>query len=240
MGLSLAHRADGSLPLPLPWLYFQNMLFQSSSRSATTVTLTTSRSAFCAIILLLVASMAGCGKDARMAGEPGSDELDALVSGAGRLRIGMAQKEAMDALGEPSRQENIPWEKVTQLFWENLRGAHPGRVTAGFRDGKLVHLELVPANRPLPRVDAAAAASLERAEVVQKAVSKQLRMPEIEGVTGKRGGQVRLSVVRGYLDQPDRIVVARTWSWEVEPGGRALLVEERDDLAGQPITRKLR
>ena len=194
-----------------------------------------------AVLLAFVVFAAGCNEQratdaARWPGEPTADELDAFVTGAGKLRLRMSEKEVFDALGEPNRRQDETWRPSREFAWDHMAGPHPGAILASFVDGKLVSIMLATATLDLPRIDRAAAESLTRAEVVMRSVAKQLRISDIEAVTGKRG-QLVLWTIR---QKGGGTLIQNRWAWEIEPGGEALIVDEEDGLAGQPITRELR
>jgi hypothetical protein len=169
---------------------------------------------------------------------PSAAELEAFVTGAGGVRLGMAENEVTAALGKnPTRREvaSSPG-AATEVAWEDIPGARPGAAHGRLADGRLVFIEFTTAKLSLPRVSRAVARSLtESADLVRRSVAKSLRMQDIEVITHTPGQRVKWSIGLG-----DPTTVVSYWLWEVEPGGEALFVEEENGVAGQPITRPLR
>jgi hypothetical protein len=183
-----------------------------------------------------VATGGSAGRD----GVPTAAELEAYVTGAGRVRLGMTEGEVTAALGKkPSRrQDPMSRDAPTDVAWDGLPGPAPGAALGRFVEGGLVRIEYAPADAPLPRVDRAAAHSLtQSAALVQRAVARELRLAEVEAVTAAPGTRRTWTLSRGA---GGRTRVSSRWLWEVEPGGEALIVEEDDGFAGQPIIRRLR
>ncbi|MGZ8851679.1 MAG: hypothetical protein ACXW3E_15305, partial [Thermoanaerobaculia bacterium] len=56
-------------------------------------------------------------------------------------------------------------------------------------------------------------------------------------IAGSRGLRARWTLADVPGGAP---LVVSTWVWEVEPGGRLLIVEDVNGLAGQPIVRTMR
>lgn len=171
---------------------------------------------------------------------PPPAELDQYVSGAGNIRLGMTEQEVDAALGKKStrRQDAAARDGATDVAWDKIAGAHPGAAVGRFFDGKLTHIEFAPATTTMPRISADAARSLaESGSVVQRAVARTLRLSDVEAVTGSRGLRAQWSF---SFHPPNRADVKSLWAWEVEPGGRALIVEEEQGLAGQPVVRDIK
>jgi hypothetical protein len=170
---------------------------------------------------------------------PSAAELDQFVSGAGGVRLTMTEAEVSAALGvRPARREDATSQDgVTKVAWDNIGGAHPGAALGDFVAGKLFRIEFATASTAMPRISRDAAQALERADVVRRSVARTLRMEDIEAVTGSRG--LRARWIFG-LRPPDRANVMSIWTWEVEPGGRVLVVDEENGLAGQPVVRDLK
>jgi hypothetical protein len=173
-------------------------------------------------------------------GVPSAAELDAFVTGAGGVHLGMTESEVSDELGaKPTRrQEATSPGASTDVVWDRIGGARPGGALGSFLEGRLVRIEYAPAGKPdLPRLDRTSAESLTRAEYVRRSVDRSLRMADIEAVT--RGPGCRASWIIGRGSGGKTTVMSR-WLWEVEPGGQALIVEEEDGLVDQPIIRSMK
>ena len=170
---------------------------------------------------------------------PSAAELDQFVSGAGGIRLAMTEDEVSAALGvRPARRRDaISQDDVTEVAWDNIGGAHPGAAVGRFIVGKLIQIELATASSTMPRIGSAVARSLESADVVRRSVARTLRIDDVEAATGSRGLRARWIISHR---PPDRANVMSIWAWEVEPGGRALVVEEENGLAGQPVVRDLK
>lgn len=169
-------------------------------------------------------------------GVPSARELDAFVTGAGRPRLGMTEKQVSDALGTPTRRQDpaSPGDS-TDVVWDHLEGPHPGAALGRFQDGQLIYIEFATTAIALPHVDRAAATSLTEAEIVQRSVAKELRMRNIEAVTRSPGQRMAWTIGR---DNGNRASVTSRWAWEIDPGGDYLIVRERDGFVEQPIIRK--
>lgn len=184
--------------------------------------------------------LATCRRAPWPAGEPAADELEAFVTGGGSLRIGMSEEAAVRALGHPDRRQPPRSPGAgSELEWDHLTGASPGAASCRFYRDELVQIRLAPAKRSLPRIGRDAAQALEGADVVQRAVAKQLRLSDVEAVTAKRGQLVMREIGRGNETGPNIVWVRNYWAWQIERGGEALLVSEQDGLADQPVTRTL-
>lgn len=79
------------------------------------------------------------------------------------------------------------------------------------------------------------ARSLTSAAIVQRVVARALPWGDIEAATGGPGRLVRWQMYKVGGAAATR----GHWMWEIEPGGSALVVEESDGLAGQPVIRPL-
>ncbi|MFI5007998.1 MAG: hypothetical protein ACHQKZ_11185 [Solirubrobacterales bacterium] len=172
-------------------------------------------------------------------GVPSSEELEAYVSGAGAVRLGMTESEVTEALGKkPSRRDDAQSPGAsTDLAWDKLEGPRPGAALGRFSDGRLQSIEFAPAAQAYPRLDYATAASVTQADYVRRSVARTLRVADIEAVTLVPGYRASWTVMTGF-GSPTR--VSSRWMWEVDPGDRVLYVEELDGLAGQPVIRKKR
>jgi hypothetical protein len=170
---------------------------------------------------------------------PSAAELDQFVSGAGGVRLAMTEDEVSAALGaRPSRRSDATSrDEVADVAWDNIGGAHPGAALGHFRAGKLYAIEFATASTVMPRISADVARSLESGDVVRRSVARTLRIEDIEAATGSRG--LRARWIFNHRP-PDRASVMSVWAWEVEPGGRALVVEDENGLAGQPVVRDLK
>ena len=188
-------------------------------------------------LFLLVAAFACRKGGASTAGDVRSAELDQYVSGAGNVRLGMTEDEVTSALGvKPARRlDAMSSDGITEVAWDNIGGTHPGAAVGRFIGGKLTQIDFATAKTAMPRISSDVASSLERAEIVQRAVAHTLRLEDIEAVTGSRGLRARWTLIE-LSNHPN---VRSVWAWEVEPGGKALVVEEENGLAGQPVVRDL-
>jgi hypothetical protein len=181
----------------------------------------------------------GVGSDASLAGVPSADALEAYVTGAGAVRLGMTESEVTSALGkEPSRRDDAQSPGAsTDVAWDDLQGPRPGAALGRFQDGRLFSIEFAPSAQLYPLLDHATAASVTRADYVRRSVARTLRMADIEAVTGVPGYRASWTITSGF-GTPTR--VKSRWMWDVDPGDRVLYVEEIDGLAGQPVIRKKR
>lgn len=92
-------------------------------------------------------------------------------------------------------------------------------------------------SKALPRISREAAQSLQSGDVVQRSVARTLQLKDVEAVAGSRGMRSKWTFTH---HPPDRADVKSTWVWQIESGGTALIVEEENGLAGQPIERPLK
>ena len=169
-------------------------------------------------------------------GVPSLSELEAYVSGAGTVRLGMTESEVTEALGrKPSRRKD--GEDTADVAWDDLPGPRPGYALGNFRDDTLYSIEFAPAAQVYPRLDYATASAVTRADYVRRSVDRTLRMADIEAVTRAPGYRASWTVMTGF-GTPTR--VRSRWFWEVDPGDKVLYVEELDGLAGQPVIRDKR
>jgi hypothetical protein len=169
-------------------------------------------------------------------GVPSPAELEAYVSGAGRVRLGMTESEVTKALGrKPSRRKD--GEGTADVAWDDLPGPRPGHALGNFRDDRLYGIEFAPAAQVYPRLDYATAETVTQADYVRRSVDRTLLMADIEAVTGVPGYRASWTVMSGF-GSPTR--VRSRWLWEVDPGDRVLYVDELDGLAGQPVIRDKR
>ena len=116
---------------------------------------------------------------------PSPEQLEAYVSGAGALRLGMTESEVTEALGRaPSRRQDAQSSGAsTDVAWDDLQGPRPGAALGRFIDDRLISIEFAPAAPALPRLDYATADSVTRADYVRRSVARTLRMADIEAVT---------------------------------------------------------
>ena len=170
---------------------------------------------------------------------PTPDELDAYVSGAGAVRLGMTEAEVTKALGKnPSRRDDAQSPGAsTDVAWDGLNGSRPGAALGRFRDDRLLSIEFAPAEQAYPRLDYATAVVVTRADYVRRSVARTLRMADIEAVTRVPGYRASWTIMSGF-GSPTR--VQSKWVWEVESGDRILYVKEFVGLAGQPVIQKKR
>jgi hypothetical protein len=185
------------------------------------------------------ASSAAPVTDAGTEGIPSPAQLEAYVSGAGVVRLGMTESEVTKALGRrPSRrQDGQSPGASTDVAWDDLPGPRPGAALGRFVDDRLISIEFAPTAPVLPRLDYATADSVTQADYVRRSVARTLRMADIEAVTRVAGYRASWTIMSGF-GSPTR--VRSRWVWEVEPGNRVLYVEELDGLADQPVIRAKR
>lgn len=152
----------------------------------------------------------------------------------------MTEEEVVRALGtRPERRKES--ERLVELGFR-IAGAVPGEAYATFRGGPLTQIEFALARvdqPPLPRVSREAARSLTQGALARKALDHDLVMSDVLNVTGKPG---RLGVWRLFqrFDAGNpRTATSTTWFWEVEPGGKVLIVAETDGKLDAPFTRDL-
>jgi hypothetical protein len=172
-------------------------------------------------------------------GVPSPAELEAYVTGAGAVRLGMTESEVTEALGKkPSRRDEAQSSGAsTGLAWDDLEGPRPGFALGRFRDDRLYSIEFAPAAQVYPRLDYATASSVTQPDYVRRSVARTLRIADIEAVTRVPGYRASWAVMTGF-GTPTRVM--SRFMWEVDPGDRLLYVEELDGLAGQPVIRKKR
>jgi hypothetical protein len=184
-------------------------------------------------------AMPAVTSESAFSGVPGPEELEAFVSGAGAVRLGMTEGEISAALGKnPTRRRDPPSpDAPAEASWEGLEGARPGAAAGLFREGRLLRIEFAPATPALPRLDRAAAESVTRPDFVRRSVARTLRMADIEAVTRRPGYRATWAIASGF---GSRTTVSSRWLWEIEPGGKVLYVEEHDGAAGQPVIRSMR
>jgi hypothetical protein len=177
--------------------------------------------------------------DARADGVPSPEQLEAYVSGAGAVRLGMTESEVSEALGQkPSRRQDAQSPGAsTDVAWDGLPGPRPGAALGRFIEDRLISIEFAPAAPVFPRLTYATANVVTQPDYVRRSVARTLRMADIEAVTGVPGHRASWAIMTGF-GSPTR--VKSRWMWEVEPGGRFLYVEELDGLAKQPVIRKQR
>lgn len=169
-------------------------------------------------------------------GVPSPAELEAYVSGAGTVRLGMTESEVTRALGsKPSRRKDGG--NTADVAWDDLQGPRPGHALGHFRDDRLYAIEFAPAAQVYPRLDHATAAAVTQPDYVRRSVARTLTMAEIEAVTRVPGYRASWTVMSGFGAPTS---VSSRWFWEVDPGNRVLYVEELDGLAGQPVIRDKR
>jgi hypothetical protein len=169
-------------------------------------------------------------------GVPSPAELEAYVSGAGTVRLGMSESEVTSALGrKPSRRKDGG--DTADVAWDDLPGPRPGHALGHFRDDKLYAIEFAPAAQVYPRLDYATAHAVTQSDYVRRSVARTLTMADIEAVTRVPGYRASWTVMSGF-GSPTR--VSSRWFWEVDPGNRVLYVDELDGLAGQPVIRDKR
>lgn len=192
------------------------------------------------VVLIAIA----CGKHsapvAIAAGDvPSPAELNAYVSNAGNVHLTMKEDEVDSALGaKPTRRmDAASQDGETQVAWDQIGGDHPGAAAGRFYAQRLTQIEFAPASRSMPRISKDVADSLLRQQYAQRAVAHTLRMTDIESVTASKGAR---ALWRFTHRPPDGAIVTSVWMWEVEPGGEALIVEEQDGSAGQPVVRSLK
>jgi hypothetical protein len=169
-------------------------------------------------------------------GVPSPEELEAYVSRAGTVRLGMTESEVTRALGsKPSRRKDGG--NTADVAWDDVPGPRPGHALGNFRDDKLYAIEFAPAAQVYPRLDIATADAVTQAEYVRRSVARTLTMADIEAVTRVPGYRASWTVMSGFGTPTS---VRSRWFWDVDPGNRVLYVDELDGLAGQPVIRDKR
>lgn len=183
------------------------------------------------------ATVAGFVVDTVGSGDvPTPADLEAYVTGGGKVRLGMTESEVTTALGStPSRRQDNG--EFADVAWDTLKGPRPGAAVGKFRGDRMYRIEFAPAAQVYPRLDYATADSVTRAEYVRRSVDRTLRMADIESVTGVPGYRASWAIASGFGIPT---TVTSRWVWDVDPGNRFLLVEETDGLADQPIIRNKR
>jgi hypothetical protein len=182
------------------------------------------------------ASGGAVGDAGASGGVPSPAELEAYMSGAGAVRLGMSESEVTRALGsKPSRRQDGG--DTADVAWDALKGPRPGAALGKFREDKLYSIEFAPAAQVYPRLDYATADSVTAPDYVRRSVARTLRMADIEAVTRVPGYRASWTVMSGF-GTPTRVM--SRWMWDVDPGNRVLYVEETDGLAHQPVIRDKR
>ena len=177
--------------------------------------------------------------DAFVDGVPTPEELEAYVSGAGVVRLGMTEAEVTKTLDKkPGRRDDAQSSGAsTDVAWDGLNGPRPGAALGRFRDDRLYSIEFAPTEQAYPRLDYSTAHSVTQADYVRRSVARTLRMADIEAVTRVPGYRASWTIMGGF-GSPTR--VQSMWVWEVDSGDRILYVKEFDGLAGQPVIRNKR
>jgi hypothetical protein len=169
------------------------------------------------------------------------------VAGTGAVKLGMSEDEVGRALGgAPERRKEA--EQTVEAVWR-LEGAVPGSAVARFVGGPLVWIEFSAARPdvpPLPRVTRAAAEALSNGALARKAIQHVLRasdpaltMDDVLAAAGGTGRRVVWRLFRSEAEGAPESAASSVWAWEVEPGGKVLLVDETSGEARQPTIRDL-
>lgn len=195
-----------------------------------------------AVILLTLAlgfSVAACRRSGSSSKARG---LEDFVDGTGVVKLGMTEEEVVRALGtQPERRKENEPQRLVELGFR-LAGAVPGVAYASFVGGPLNQIEFA-LDRidqpPLPRVSREAAQSLTQGALARKALDHNLEMSDVLEAAGKPGRRVAWKLLRSFASGSPHTVTISTWFWEVEPGGKALIVVETDGTPGSPLTRDL-
>jgi hypothetical protein len=108
-----------------------------------------------------------------------------------------------------------------------------------FPDGHLSGIQFTARLDPpiAPRITKATADSLTKYDVVVKAIAGKLTLAEVEGMAGKPGRWAAWTLTIG--PGLSRRTISN-WFWEIDPGGKVLIVTEEGGKAGQPYVRELR
>jgi hypothetical protein len=153
------------------------------------------------------------------------------MEGATRVAIGMTESEVSRALGdEPSQR------KGTDVAWRLEQGAHPGVAVGSFIDGHMTGITFT-ANLDTPaplRIEKAAADALNTTDITQRSVDGRLTLAEIEAAVGARGRRLDWTLAMGQGRSTRSI---SHWVWEINPGGKVLIVSEEGGKASQPFVR---
>ncbi|HET6900211.1 MAG TPA: hypothetical protein VFK70_17800, partial [Vicinamibacteria bacterium] len=165
---------------------------------------------------------------------PSAAELDAYLSGAGGVHLGMTVSEVSDAFdAKPTRRQEAPSRGVpVDVVWDTIGGPRPGGALGLFEDDRLRRIEFIPRRPDLPRITQAAADTFLTGEIARRSYERTLRMSEIEAVTGP--GYRATWFIDGRAGTTR---VGSQWVWEVEPGGKVLVVVVVGDDVGQPVVR---
>ncbi|MEO8433160.1 MAG: hypothetical protein ABI592_16775 [Acidobacteriota bacterium] len=189
------------------------------------------------VLLALGVAVAAC----RASGSPSRARgLESFVDGTGAVRLGMTEEDVVRALGtRPERRKET--ERLVELGFR-LHGAVPGVAYATFLGGPLTQIEFALARvdqPPLPRVSREAARSLTQGALARKALDHDLGMSDVLKATGKPGRLAAWKLFQRFDGGNPRSATSTTWFWEVEPGGKALIVVETDGKLDAPFTRDL-
>jgi hypothetical protein len=160
--------------------------------------------------------------------------LEDFIEGANAVAIGMTEAEVSQALGAQPEVR-----KGNEVVWHLDNRTHPGYASGGFANGYLSGIEFkADLNSPAPpRIDKAAADALTNKEVALRAINKQLAIAEVMSTAGGRG---RLASWVLTMGQGNSTRTISTWVWEINPGGKLLVVSEEGGKASQPDVRAMK
>jgi hypothetical protein len=160
-------------------------------------------------------------------------DLDDFIEGAGAVAIGMTESEVSKALNAQSEAR-----KGNEVAWRLDKRSHPGSASGSFVNGYLSGIQFtadLSAPAP-PRIDKAAADALSNKETALRAISHKLTIAEVEAAAGGRGRRASWVLTMG---QGNTIRSISIWVWEINPGGKLLIVSEERGEAGQPYVRSM-
>jgi hypothetical protein len=176
----------------------------------------------------LFACSRGASHGATLAG------IEDVVDGASQVAIGMTDSEVSGALHvEPIERKGI------EVAWRLEKGEHPGVAVGRFIDGYLNSIQFTARldSPSPPRIDKQTAGALTKYDVVTRAIAGNLTLAEVEASIGKHGRRAIWTLAQGQ-NRTTRSI--STWVWEINPGGKVLIVPEEDGKASQPYIRELR
>jgi hypothetical protein len=179
------------------------------------------------LVMLCACSRGASQQTAAIGGEE-------IVDGAGKVSIGMTESEVSGALGaEPIEHKGI------DVAWRLDQRPHPGAAVGSFPDGHLSGIHFTARLDPpiAPRITKATADTLTKYDVVVKAIAGKLTLAEVEAMAGKPG---RLAMWTLTIGQGLSRRTIDAWFWEIDPGGKVLIVTEEGGKASQPYVREMK
>lgn len=191
-----------------------------------------------AVVTALSLSLGACRPASAQSKAPGLEDLPA---GTGVVKLGMTEEQVAGALGSLPERRREKGRETEAAY--RIAGAVPGTASAFFLGGPLMSIEFSLArldDPPLPRVSKATAESLSLGPLALKAIHNELRMNDVVKAAGMAGRRVSWKLYRTFDAGKPGAGTRTTWLWEVEPGGKVLIVVESNGQLEQPFVRDLK